>query len=226
MQRHPLMGIDEGKAKRGDDVSRETLERVRAHVSRETWARLEAYVALLERWSGAINLVSVADRKRIWTHVADSLQLLPLLASYPPPLLDIGSGAGFPGVVLAIGLGWPVTLAERDKRKAAFLREVAHALALPLDIHAAPVETLARPCHHVVTARAVAPLSRLIEWSRPNLAPDGVAVFFKKEDDLKELDRLSLPPSVRLCLQPNRVRPGGRILLISGLAAGQAERAP
>lgn len=211
-------GTPEGAEGRG--VLREEAEkdRIRTRVSRETYVRFETYIGLLERWSSVLNLVSAADRRRLWSrHVADSLELLPLLAPRRPPLLDIGSGAGFPGVVLAIALGWPVTLAERDQRKAAFLREVAHHLALPLEIHAAPVETLARPCYNVITARAVAPLGRLLAWSRPNLAPGGVLAFFKKEDDLKELDTLTLPPTARLQIHPNRVRPGGRLLLIEGL---------
>jgi 16S rRNA (guanine527-N7)-methyltransferase len=201
-------------------VPRETLDRFRTYVSRETWERLEVYVGLLRRWSGTLNLIAPGDLARVWSHhVADSLQLLPLFASHRPPLLDIGLGGGFPGMVLAIALGGPVSLVERDKRKAAFLREVAHTLSLPVNVHAADIERLDLPPHDIVTARAVAPLAQLIAWSRPKLSRDGVACFFKKDEDLKELDAIALPPSARVHLHPNQVRPGGKILLIEGLGA-------
>ena len=110
-------------------------------VSRETLDRLTLYLELLERWQPAINLVGPATLADPWRrHLLDSAQLVAHLPARRPLLVDLGSGAGFPGMVLAILGAGPVTLIESDRRKAQFLREVARATATDVTIRAERIE--------------------------------------------------------------------------------------
>jgi 16S rRNA (guanine527-N7)-methyltransferase len=133
-------------------------------VSRETLAHLEAYVALLARWNSRINLVSSASLGDVWRrHILDSAQLRPYVPQAVRTLVDLGSGAGFPGLVLSI-LGVPgVHLVESDRRKAEFLREAARAIGVQVTIHAERIEAVAPFIADVITARALAPLDKLLE---------------------------------------------------------------
>ncbi|KXV79083.1 16S rRNA methyltransferase, partial [Acetobacter malorum] len=124
------------------------------HVSRETQERLEAFVALLEKWNPRINLVSSRDIASVWErHVLDSLQLAPLVAGQER-FIDMGSGGGFPGVIVAIATGVPGTLIESDQRKAAFLREAARVTQAPIKVLAERIEQVDLAPVPVVTARA------------------------------------------------------------------------
>nr|WP_194433782.1 16S rRNA (guanine(527)-N(7))-methyltransferase RsmG [Pseudoroseomonas ludipueritiae] len=158
-------------------------------VSRETEARIDAFVPLLLRWNARINLIApmteAAVRQR---HVADSLQLLPLVPPGEGPLGDLGSGGGFPGLVLAMGLERPVHLVESDRRKAAFLQTAAAELGLRhVQVHAERIEAVTLPPLAVLTARALAPLEKMLPWAERLLAPDGVAIFPKGRSALEEL---------------------------------------
>jgi 16S rRNA (guanine527-N7)-methyltransferase len=157
-------------------------------VSRETLARLEAFAELLIRWSARINLVGRDTLPDLWRrHILDSAQLHCLIPSSARSLIDLGSGAGLPGLVLAI-LGVPcVELVEGDSRKAAFLREAARVAAAEVTIR--PCRIQAVPPHpvHVVTARACAPLDRLLDLAAPFLAPDTLCLFPKGERFNEEL---------------------------------------
>jgi 16S rRNA (guanine527-N7)-methyltransferase len=157
-------------------------------VSRETLARLEAYAELLIRWSARINLVGRETLAGLWLrHMLDSAQLRPLVPDHAQSLIDLGSGAGFPGLVLAI-LGVPgVELIEADSRKAAFLREAARITEAVVAIH--PCRIAAVPPHmvDVVTARAVAPLDRLLDLARPFIGCGTVCLFPKGERAEQEL---------------------------------------
>ena len=157
--------------------------------SPETTARLAAYRDLLLRWNTRINLISgetVADIDQ--RHIADCAQLQPLL---PPegPIADIGSGAGLPGLVLAIVQPErEVHLVESDKRKAAFLVEASAQLKLLMvRVHACRVENAKLPPLSAITARALAPLATLLPYAAKFLAPGGVAVFPKGKTAEKEL---------------------------------------
>jgi len=161
-----------------------------AVVSRETEDRLERFLDLLLRWNARINLVSGKDtgalRER---HVADSLQLLPLLPEGDGALVDLGSGGGFPGLVLAAAVSRPVHLVEADRRKAAFLQAAAAELGLShVVVHPVRIEALHLPPVGVVTARALAPLTVLLPWAAELLAPEGVAIFPKGRSAEEELD--------------------------------------
>jgi 16S rRNA (guanine527-N7)-methyltransferase len=157
-------------------------------VSRETLARLEAYAELLTRWSERINLVGRDTLPDLWRrHILDSAQLHPFIPSSAQNVIDLGSGAGLPGLVLAI-LGVPgVELVEADSRKVAFLREASRVAGAEVAIR--PCRIQAAPPHSVdvVTARACAPLDRLLDLAAPFLAPDTRCLFPKGERFNEEL---------------------------------------
>jgi 16S rRNA (guanine527-N7)-methyltransferase len=157
-------------------------------VSRETLARLEAYAELLTRWSGRINLVGRDTLADLWRrHILDSAQLHRFIPSSAHSLVDLGSGAGLPGLVLAI-LGVPgVELVEADSRKAAFLREAARIAGVEIAIR--PCRIQAVPPHpvDVMTARACAPLDRLLDLAAPFLARETLCLFPKGERFNEEL---------------------------------------
>jgi 16S rRNA (guanine527-N7)-methyltransferase len=163
-------------------------------VSRETEARLDAYVELLLRWQAKTNLVASSTLPQLWTrHVADSLQLL-TLAPDAKTWVDLGSGGGFPGVVLACALadtpGAGVHLVERNTRKAAFLREALRITGAPAIIHLADigncVDSFGGPVD-CVTARALAPLHQLVGFAEPLIARGAKALFLKGQDVEAEL---------------------------------------
>jgi 16S rRNA (guanine527-N7)-methyltransferase len=157
-------------------------------VSRETLSRLEAYAALLTRWSERINLVGRDTLGDLWRrHFLDSAQLRPLVPDGARSLVDLGSGAGFPGLVLAI-LGMSgVELVEAVSRKAAFLREAARVTEAKVMIRACRIAAVPPHPVDVVTARALAPLDRLIDLARPFLGADTVCLFPKGERAGQEL---------------------------------------
>ena len=157
-------------------------------VSRETEERLAVFVALLDRWRHKINLIADSTFARVWTrHVADSAQLL-ALAPEAKRWLDMGSGAGFPGLVIAIELanvpGAIVHCVESDQRKCAFLREAARLTGAAARIHPARVEAIDPESLgpvDAVTARAFAPLPLALELARPWIERGATAVFPRGE---------------------------------------------
>jgi 16S rRNA (guanine527-N7)-methyltransferase len=157
-------------------------------VSRETLARLEAYAALLFQWSTRINLVGRDTLPDLWRrHFLDSAQLHPLIPDSSRSLIDLGSGAGFPGLVLAI-LGVPgVELVEADTRRCAFLREAARITGAKVALRACRIQAVPPHPVDVVTARACAPLDRLLELAEPFLTPHTICLFLKGERFEEEL---------------------------------------
>ena len=157
-------------------------------VSRETEERLAVFVDLLDRWRGRINLIADSTFASVWTrHIADSAQLLPL-APDAKRWLDMGSGAGFPGLVVAIQLaGMPgaiVHCVESNQRKCAFLSEAARATGAAAAIHPARVETIEPESLgpvDAVTARAFAPLPLALKLARPWIERGAIAVFPRGE---------------------------------------------
>jgi 16S rRNA (guanine527-N7)-methyltransferase len=163
-------------------------------VSRETEARLDRYVDLLLAWQAKTNLVAPSTLPNLWTrHIADSLQLLTIAPS-AKVWADLGSGGGFPGVVLACALadtpGTTVHLVERNAKKAAFLREALRVTSSPGKVHLADIgDSVDRITGHVdcVTARAVAPLHQLIGFAEPLVRKGAKALFLKGQDVEAEL---------------------------------------
>ena len=147
--------------------------------------RLKIFVALLAKWNAAINLVSPASLTDVWTrHVADSAQVIDYAPIRRARWLDMGSGAGFPGVVIAlITADTPnpveMILVESDQRKAAFLSTVSRETGVPMIIQAARIEAVAPQNVDIVSARALAPLVKLCAFAERHLAPDGAALFLK-----------------------------------------------
>jgi len=162
-------------------------------VSRETLARLEAYAACLLDWQERMNLVGRSTLEDLWRrHMLDSAQLLRIVPAGCRSLIDLGSGAGFPGLVLSI-LGVPgVVLVESDQKKAAFLRAAAAAAGSDATVHAVRVEDMAPQVYDIVTARAVAPLDKLVPLAARFMGEGSVAVLPKGssvEDELKAVAR-------------------------------------
>jgi 16S rRNA (guanine527-N7)-methyltransferase len=143
-------------------------------------ARLRLFAALVEKWSPKINLISRADLPHIWErHVQDSLRLLPHIRAGTASAIDLGSGAGFPGLILCIATGIPFDLIESDSRKCAFLMEAARQTGAPAKIHNTRIETARVDPAPLITARALAPLDKLLTLAAPHLAPGGICLFPK-----------------------------------------------
>jgi len=189
-------------------------------VSRETAERLDGFVDSLLHWQRRINLIAPSTVGEVWTrHVADSLQLL-ALAPNTRAWIDLGSGGGFPGLVVACALaetGGTVQLVESNAKKAAFLRETARALRLPGLVHATRIEDFAKAWTgpaDVVTARALAPLSSLLAYAEPLLKTGAQALFFKGQDVESELTEASRYWSMEADLVPSRTSVSGRIVVV------------
>jgi 16S rRNA (guanine527-N7)-methyltransferase len=193
-------------------------------VSRETEARLSAFAALVARWNPRINLVSAATLAQFSTrHLLDSMQLWPLARPGWQHWADLGSGGGFPGIVIAILATehYPaarISLVESDQRKATFLRTAARELALPVDVHAARAESLAPLQADVLSARALASLSALLPLAQRHLGPDGRALFPKGRRYNEELTDTRRDWTFDLTLHPSLSDPEARILQIERIA--------
>jgi 16S rRNA (guanine527-N7)-methyltransferase len=165
-------------------------------VSRETVDRLKIYESALRRWQRAVNLVAPATLPNVWQrHFADSLQVASLIPEAAKTLADMGSGGGFPGLVLAAHFaqtgGPAVTLVESDQRKAAFLRDTARAMEISVEILSTRIENDANLAVlvgvDVITARALAPLHRLLVLVSPFVASDTTCIFMKGRDAGREI---------------------------------------
>ncbi len=186
--------------------------------------RLERFEALLTRWNTRINLVAPHDLTHLWTrHIADSLQLVPLIQP-DLSLTDLGSGAGFPGLILAMCIDNPVTLIEADSRKASFLREAAREAKTDVQIINARVEQATLPPAKIITARGLAPLPRLLEWAHPLLASDGLCLFLKGRKAEDELTDALAKWHMEITRISSRTDPDGVILALSHLHSLKAGR--
>ena len=182
-------------------------------VSRETMARLEGYAALLVAWSGRINLVGRATLDDLWRrHFLDSAQLLPLIPTGTRSLVDLGSGAGFPGLVLAILGVTGVELIEADSRKAAFLREAARITGADVVVRGCRIEAVAAHPADVLTARGCAPLDRLLPLAEGVIGPATTCLFLKGARAAEELTAVRKAWTMTVSCQPSRADPGGTIL--------------
>jgi 16S rRNA (guanine527-N7)-methyltransferase len=194
-------------------------------VSRETAERLDRFVALLIAWQQKTNLIAASTVGRVWTrHVADSLQLLPL-APAARIWIDVGSGGGFPGVVIACALapvpGTMVHLVESNGKKAAFLREAQRVTESPAMVHAERMEVFAPRFHgrvDAVCARAVSPLKSLLDLSFPLLGKtNGVGLFPKGRNAELELAEAANSWKMHATLVASRTDATGRIIVIRDL---------
>jgi 16S rRNA (guanine527-N7)-methyltransferase len=185
-------------------------------VSRETVDRLQTYLDLLGRWQQRINLVGPSTLEDPWRrHIVDCGQLWRLWPENARSLVDLGSGAGLPGLVLAI-MGAPeVHLVESDQRKAAFLREAARECGVAATIHAGRAETVPPLAADLVTARALAPLSELLRLAERHVHPGTTCLFLKGRTAASELTRAREAWTMRVASVGSLSDPEGQILLIS-----------
>jgi 16S rRNA (guanine527-N7)-methyltransferase len=175
----------------GRELFLEEMRDLRVDVSRETRDQLEALVYTLGRWQKAINLVGKGTLEDVWTrHILDSAQVLPLIPKDAETLLDLGSGGGFPGLVLAaLRPNLHVTLIEADARKGAFLAEAGRRMSLKTKpkVIVSRIEAALPVSADVITARALAPLSRLLSWAAPHRSDTAICLFHKGKDWQVEL---------------------------------------
>jgi 16S rRNA (guanine527-N7)-methyltransferase len=194
-------------------------------VSRETSQRLDRFAELLLTWQRTTNLIAPSTIPHLWTrHIADSLQLL----EFSPDArgwIDLGSGGGFPGLVVACALagepGASVHLVESNAKKAAFLREAQRVTGSPAIVHAERIEDFAESFEgqaDVVTARALAPLNLLLDRSFPLLGKSRALGLFPKGQNAElELGEASKTWTVKVNLMPSRTDPGGRFVVVRDL---------
>jgi 16S rRNA (guanine527-N7)-methyltransferase len=187
-------------------------------VSRETAERLDRFVENFLKWQRVVQLVAPSTLNTLWTrHIADSLQLLPDFED-AKEVVDVGSGGGFPGLVLSIASpDKKFHLVESDTRKASFLREAARIGNSTAEVYAERVESAAKRIStaiHMVTARAFAPLPKLLELAEPLFQTGARGVFLKSQDIDDELTTAAKSWNVNYRLRNSLTDPRGRILLI------------
>ena len=193
-------------------------------VSRETLARLDRYVALLEKWTARINLVSKASLATVWDrHIADSAQVWALRPENPRVWTDLGTGGGFPGLVVAIfaqeqAPGLKVHLIESDTRKCAFLATVVRECGLSAEVHAERIENVTLPRADVVSARALAPLPELLALAENLRRPEGIFLFPKGETVHNEIADASRSWRLDYRVHPSRTDKNAAIVEIGAFA--------
>jgi len=224
------MSVDDRRPSRGASIRPADLTKDRAlalaltPVSRETLDRLDRLVGLLLDWQQRVNLIAPSTEPKIWTrHVADSLQLLPL-APQARVWADLGSGGGFPGLVVACALagtpGAHVHLVESTGKKAAYLREAVNLAGAPATVHAMRVEDFVKAPPgpiEVVTARALAPLPKLLTLANPLLKSGSIGLFPKGQDVEVELTDAAKYWNIQASLALSRTDPKARIVCVRGL---------
>ena len=196
------------------------MSRLGQNVSRETFSRLETYDGLLRKWQAKINLVAKDSLEDLWRrHFLDSAQLLPLLPAGNDPITDLGSGAGFPGLVLAIMTERQVHLVDSDQRKGAFLLECARQTGVleRVKVHTVRIEAAAAWKAPVITARALASLEQLLAWAEPFLAPETVCLFLKGAKVEDELTLAGRSWNMAATRHGSLTDPSGTILKISNI---------
>lgn len=189
-------------------------------VSRETLDALTRYADLLAKWQKRINLVGPRTVGDLWSrHFMDSAQLVPLIPVGATRLIDLGSGAGFPGLVICILTGLETHLIESDTRKCAFLREAGRAAGVSdrLIVHAKRAESLDLPSADVVTARALAPLPDLLALAAPFWGESTLGLFLKGKRYEEELTAAKYGWYINYSTIPSRVDPDSVILSLTGL---------
>ena len=193
-------------------------------VSRETEARLDCFVGVLTAWQSHTNLIAASTESTLWTrHIADSLQLIALVPN-ARSWADLGSGAGFPGLAIACALagrsGVCVHLVESNQKKASFLREAVQATGAPAVVHAVRIDAFIKSTPDrmdIVTARALAPLPKLLDITYPLLKRGAVGLFPKGQDVGTELTEAAKYWNIDAALVPSRTDPRGRIIVLRGL---------
>jgi 16S rRNA (guanine527-N7)-methyltransferase len=192
-------------------------------VSRETLARFQTYLELLGRWNARINLVAPGTLADPWRrHILDSAQIFRLLPAGTTSLVDLGSGAGLPGLILAIQGVADVHLVEADSRKSAFLAEAARMTGTRVTIHPKRIEKLPPITADAVTARALKPLQLLIPLTQRVVAPDTACYFHKGASWRSELAAAERLWQCRTIVHPSLADPTSVVLELKGPAVERA----
>lgn len=188
------------------------------NITPDVFSRLILYHDLLLKWQAKINLVSNDSIQDIWKrHFLDSLQLLPLIPGTGNSIIDFGSGAGFPGMSLAISGVANIHLVESDSKKISFLKEVAMATSTNVSIHHSRIETYKIPHVGVITARAVAELKELFSYAEPNVSRETICLFPKGKNYAKEITDAEKTWAFDVSPVPSVTDSEGMILRISNL---------
>jgi len=204
-----------------------TAENLLAELSVDSRARLSIYADLLLKWQNSINLIGPSTLPSIWSrHFADSLQLHSFASSWEQ-WVDLGTGAGFPGMVIALTSDdrfQRVHLVESDKRKAAFLREVSRETNVNVEIHAGRIERIMPEIVSsteidIVSARALAPLDKLIEYAGPALEQGATCLFLKGKDAPLELTKDVEASSLDITFAESQTDSAAQIVLVRKLAS-------
>lgn len=183
--------------------------------------KLERYVQLLGKWSSVLNLVGSMERSDIWgRHIQDSLQLTTYIPDDANSFVDVGSGAGFPGIPLAIATGMYGHFVDSDKRKAAFLEVVISDLDLQARVWNNRAEAVRLPQQPLCTARAVAPLKKLVALCRPLMLPSATALFPKGRHYQEELAGMQSDPRMIVQAFPSVTDPQAAIVVMKFQTAG------
>jgi len=201
----------------------EARARLQANVSRETFERLEVYAAALVKWQNAINLVSPGTIPELWTrHFLDSAQVFDLAQAREGLWLDIGSGAGFPGLVCAAiaaekSPDLRFTFIESDLRKGSFLRTVAAQMGFKIGVLTRRIEESPPQNATVLSARALASLTKLLGHAERHLSPDGTALFQKGATHGQEVDEALETWHMTMEAVPSQTADGAVILKIGDI---------
>lgn len=201
-----------------DETQARDWVRSRFDVSRETMARLDSFAALLREENERQNLVSRTSLDQLWLrHIADSAQLLRFAPSPQASWVDLGTGAGFPGLIVALLHGGPVTLVEERRRRADFLRRAAQALGIAPEILGCRAERVTGRQFDVISARAFAPLQRLLELGTAFSTTNSVWVLPKGRNAQSELEALDASWQGEFGLEPSLTDPHAQIIVARGV---------
>ena len=191
----------------------------KTNVSRETLRKFRSYADLLVNWQASINLVSENTLKDLWRrHIWDSVQLARFIPKSPCVITDLGSGAGFPCLLLSILLDTEVNLVDSSGKKIAFLREAARVTDANVVLHQGRIENLLLPKSDLVSARALAPLDKLLDLAAPVLSPSGRCLFLKGARAEEELTDARKEWKMTVERFPSATNANGVILSIRDIA--------
>jgi 16S rRNA (guanine527-N7)-methyltransferase len=193
------------------------------NVSRETLEALRRFEALVVRWNSAINLVSKASLPHVWSrHILDSAQVFALCPPRATSWADLGSGGGFPGLVVAVLAcelkpDLQISLVESDQRKATFLRQAAQELKLPVKVVSQRIDSVPPLNVDVLSARALASLADLLQFAERHLAPGGTAIFPKGARYAEEIVEARKTWAFDVDVTPSHSEPEAAILVIRNI---------
>ena len=194
---------------------------IQKNVSRETFSLMEQYVALLLKWNKSINLIGASTENEIWDrHILDAWQIVQYLPSIKtkPRLLDMGSGAGLPGMILAM-LGYELVMVESDERKCVFLKETIRVLGLHAQVNNCRMEVLDMGKFDIITARALAPLSQLLTYAFPHMGINGQCIFPKGQTYSMEIVDARKQWQFSDMVHPSQCHPKSVILQLSNISS-------